>query len=339
MKLIIQIPCLNEEANLAQVISSLPTQIPGIDIIETQVIDDGSTDRTYEIAKKLNVTHVLRNKSNKGLAYSFQSGINNALVQGADIIVNTDGDNQYCGSSIADLVKPIVEGRADIVLGDRKPTENTAFSPLKRMLQGVGSMVVRNLAKVEIDDAVSGFRAYSREAAFGINVMTQFSYTTETLIHAGQQGMTITSVVIKTNKTTRPSRLFKSTRSFISKQAVTILRSYIMYRPLNAFSKLGAMILLLGLFPIFRFLYFFMTGEGEGHVQSLVLGGVLLLAGYMTIVLALLSDTIATNRRLLEQVLNKVRKLEMADSAQQSLQNQAAEIPSRSSVVENNARL
>jgi glycosyltransferase involved in cell wall biosynthesis len=303
------------------------------------VIDDGSTDRTYEIAKKLNVTHVLRNKSNKGLACSFQSGINNALVQGADIIVNTDGDNQYCGSSITDLVKPIVEGRADIVLGDRKPTENTEFSPLKRLLQGVGSVVVRNLAKVEIDDAVSGFRAYSREAAFGINVMTRFSYTTETLIHAGQQGMTITSVVIKTNKTTRPSRLFKSTRSFISKQAVTILRSYIMYRPLNAFSKLGAMILLLGLFPIFRFLYFFMTGEGEGHVQSLVLGGVLFLAGYVTIVLALLSDTIATNRRLLEQVLNKVRKLEMAGAAQQSLQSKAAEIPSRSSMVENNARL
>lgn len=311
MKLIVQIPCLNEEENLPRVLAGLPETIPGIETIETQVIDDGSTDRTVEVARDHGVTYILRNTHNKGLAYSFQRGIEHALARGADIIVNTDGDNQYDGSSIPTLVAPIVEGRADIVLGDRKPTANKEFSALKRLLQGVGSSVVRNLAQVEIADAVSGFRAYSREAAFGINVMTRFSYTTETLIHAGQQGLTITSVDIKTNKTTRPSRLFRSMRSFIAKQATTILRSYVMYRPLNAFMTLGGVMLLIGAVPVVRFLYFFAIGEGDGKVQSLVLGGVFLLAGYLTIVLALLSDTIATNRRLLENILRRVRKLEM----------------------------
>lgn len=311
MKLVVQIPCLNEEDNLPDVLRGIPTEIPGIDVIETQIIDDGSTDRTVEIAREMNVTYILRNNTNKGLAYSFQAGIENALANGADIIVNTDGDNQYDGSSIADLVAPIVEGRADMVLGDRNPTQNTEFSPLKRMLQGVGSSVVRNLAQVDISDAVSGFRAYSRKAAFGINVMTRFSYTTETLIHAGQQGLTIASVDVRTNKTTRPSRLFKSMRSFISKQAVTILRSYVMYRPLNAFMTLGAIMALIGVLPILRFLYLFIIGQGDGNIQSLVLGGVFLLAGYLTMVLALLSDTIATNRRLLEQILRRVRKLEL----------------------------
>lgn len=312
MKLIIQIPCLNEDANLEKVLRDIPGEIQGISVIETQVIDDGSVDRTVEIAHMMNVTHILRNKSNRGLAYSFQRGIENALLNGADIIVNTDGDNQYDSSSISDLVKPIVDGRADIVLGDRQPSRNAEFSPLKRLLQKVGSKVVSNLAQVDIMDAVSGFRAYSREAAMGINVMTRFSYTTETLIHAGQQGLTITSVLVKTNITNRPSRLFRSMRSFISKQAATILRSYVMYRPLNAFMTLGGVIMLIGMLPVIRFLYFFLIGEGDGKVQSLVLGGVFLLAGYITVVLALLSDTIATNRQLLERILKRVRRLEMA---------------------------
>ena len=311
MKLIVQIPCLNEEESLPRVLAGIPDTILGIETIETQVIDDGSTDRTVEVARDHGVTHILHNPTNKGLAYSFQRGIEHALACGADIIVNTDGDNQYDGSSIPALVAPILQGRADIVLGDRRPTENKEFSVLKRLLQGVGSSVVRNLARVEITDAVSGFRAYSREAAFGINVMTRFSYTTETLIHAGQQGLTITSVVVKTNKTTRPSRLFRSMRSFIAKQATTILRSYVMYRPLNAFMTLGGIMLLIGALPVVRFLYFFAIGEGDGQVQSLILGGVFLLAGYLTIVLALLSDTIATNRRLLEHILRRVRKQEI----------------------------
>ena len=314
MKLIIQIPCLNEEADLPLVLAGVPIDIPGVDIIETQVIDDGSTDRTVEIARKLNVTHILVNKANKGLALTFQRGIDNALSQGADIIVNTDGDNQYDGASIKNLVAPIIAGQADIVLGDRDPTRNSDFSPVKRLLQKVGSSVVRRFAQVEIADAVSGFRAYSREAALRINVMTRFSYTTETLIHAGQQGMIIKSVAIQTNKTTRPSRLFKSTSSFISKQAVTILRSYVMYKPLNAFMMLGAMMLFIGMIPTLRFLYHFVIGEGDGNIQSLVLGGVFIMAGYMTVVMALLGDTIATNRQLLERTLSRVRKIELRES-------------------------
>ena len=263
MKLIIQIPCLNEEDNLAQVLDGIPKQIPGITQIETQIIDDGSTDRTVEIAKQMAVTYILRNNTNRGLAYSFQVGIENALRNGADIIVNTDGDHQYDSASITDLVKPIVDKKADIVLGDRQPAKNTTFSLMKRLLQKVGSAVVSNLAQVTISDAVSGFRAYSREAALSINVMTRFSYTTETLIHAGQQGFNITSVVIKTNPTNRPSRLFRSMWSFIGKQAATMLRSYVMYRPLNAFMSIGGVMILIGLLPVVRFLFFFMAGNGR----------------------------------------------------------------------------
>ncbi|PRY77813.1 glycosyltransferase involved in cell wall biosynthesis [Yoonia maritima] len=325
MKLIIQVPCLNEERNLPQVISGIPERIPGISVIETQIIDDGSTDKTVEIAQSMGVTHIIRNKSNRGLAYSFQVGIENALRQGADIIVNTDGDNQYDSSCIIELVKPIVDGHADIVLGDRQPNQNTEFSLVKRVLQKAGSSVVSSLAQVNISDAVSGFRAYSREAALGINVMTRFSYTTETLIHAGQDGLTIASVVVKTNTTERPSRLFKSMRSFVSKQAATILRSYVMYRPLNAFLSLGGIMILLGLLPILRFLYFFVMGDGDGKIQSLILGGVFLSAGYITIILALLSDTIATNRRLLEQVLKRVREIEMATTV--SNENLKSDVP------------
>lgn len=312
MKLVIQIPCLNEEENIAQVLAGIPAHIPGISVIETQIIDDGSTDRTVEIARQMGVTHILRNHANRGLAYSFQAGIENALRHGADIIVNTDGDHQYDSGSIADLVRPIIENKADIVLGDRQPGKNKAFSPLKRLLQKIGSSVVSSFANVDITDAVSGFRAYSREAALGINVMTRFSYTTETLIHAGQKGFTITSVLVNTNKTERPSRLFRSTWSFVSKQAATILRSYVMYRPLNAFMILGGVMIFIGLLPVIRFLYLFLTGDGDGNIQSLVLGGVFLLAGYITVILALLSDTIATNRQLLERVLRRLHDIEMA---------------------------
>lgn len=311
MKLIVQIPCLNEEENLAQVLEGIPKEIPGITTIETQIIDDGSSDRTVEIAKQMKVTYILRNHTNRGLAYSFEAGVENALRNGADIIVNTDGDHQYDSAGIADLVKPIVECRADVVLGDRQPAQNATFSPIKRLLQKAGSAVVSNLAQVDISDAVSGFRAYSRKAALSINVMTRFSYTTETLIHAGQQGFNITSVVISTNPTSRPSRLFRSMWSFVGKQAATILRSYVMYRPLNAFMSLGAVMILIGLIPVLRFLYLFLAGNGDGNIQSLVLGGVFLLAGYITVVLALLSDTISTNRQLLERILRRVRDIEM----------------------------
>ncbi|MCB2077749.1 MAG: glycosyltransferase family 2 protein [Novosphingobium sp.] len=306
--LFIQVPCYNEEATLAQVLEDMPREIEGIGSIRIQVIDDGSSDRTSEIAREHGVDFILRNSANKGLARSFQAGINNAIACGADIIVNTDGDHQYPGRYIADLVRPIVEGRADVVVGDRNPGANPSFSPLKRLLQRCGTTVVRNLAGVDIADAVSGFRAYSRDAALKINVMTKFSYTTETLIHAGQGGMTVLSVPIETNVVTRPSRLFKSITGFMSKQALTILRSFFMYRSLSAFLSIGLTLSAIGMIPILRFVYFFLIGAGDGKIQSLVIGSLFVSVGYLTIVIAFLSDAIATNRRISEECLERLRR-------------------------------
>lgn len=311
MKLIIQIPCYNEEETLPSVLADLPKSIAGIDTIEVQVIDDGSSDRTVEVARAHGVHHIISNMSNKGLARTFQKGINNALAEGADIIVNTDGDHQYPGRYIAALVQPILDRRADVVIGDRNPGRNPDFTPTKRALQRLGSGVVRRMAGVDIRDAVSGFRAYSRDAALKINVMTSFSYTTETLIHAGQHGLTIVSVPIQTNTVTRPSRLFGSISSFLRKQLVSILRSYFMYRPLYAFLTLGVLMLAIGAVPIVRFLYFFVIGEGDGKVQSLIIGSLFVGLGYITTVIAFLSDSIATNRRLLEEVLERLRKTDL----------------------------
>lgn len=311
LKLVIQVPCFNEEDTLARVLDDMPKAIEGIEIIEIQVIDDGSSDRTVEVARANGVHHIVRNRGNKGLARTFQAGINNAIASGADIIVNTDGDHQYPGRYIADLVRPIVEHRADVVVGDRRPGDNREFSPLKRFLQRFGTRVVRNLSGVDsVSDAVSGFRAYSRAAALKINVMTRFSYTTETLIHAGQSGLTVLSVPVETNSATRPSRLFTTMSAFLRKQVVTILRSYFMYRPLSAFLTLGMAMTALGLIPILRFAWFYAIGEGAGHVQSLVIGSLFVSVGYITAVIAFLSDAIATNRRLTEECLERLRKIE-----------------------------
>jgi len=315
MKLIVQIPCYNEEETLPQVLADIPRSIPGIDTVEIQVIDDGSSDRTVEVALANGADHVIRNGRNKGLAKSFQAGIEAALARGADIIVNTDGDNQYSGASIPALVEPVVNGAADIVVGDRNPGANPEFSWLKRQLQKLGTRVVSNLAQIRVNDAVSGFRAYSRNAAYTINVMTGFSYTTETLIHAGQHGLTVLSVPVETNVTSRPSRLAGSMIRFLQKQVITILRSYFMYRSLNAFLWAGILTIGFGLLPILRFLYFYSIGDGDGHIQSLVLGSMFLLAGYITVVIAFLSDALATNRRLTEQVLERVRRLEQAPAS------------------------
>ena len=311
LKLVIQVPCYNEEATLARVLGDLPREIEGIETIEIQVIDDGSSDRTVQIALDNGVHHVVRNRGNKGLARTFQAGINNAIAEGADIIVNTDGDHQYPGRYIADLVRPIVEGRADVVVGDRNPGANREFSVLKRFLQRFGTRVVRHLSGVEsVSDAVSGFRAYSRAAALKINVMTKFSYTTETLIHAGQSGLTVLSVPVETNSATRPSRLFTSMSAFLRKQVVTILRSFFMYRSLSAFLMLGMIMTALGLVPILRFVWFYAIGQGDGHVQSLIIGSLFVSVGYITAVIAFLSDSIATNRRLTEECLERLRKID-----------------------------
>ncbi len=313
MKLIVQIPCLNEARDIANVVRSVPRVVEGVDAVEVLVIDDGSNDGTSGIAAEAGADHIVVNKKTLGLARTFQKGITTALSLGADIIVNTDGDGQYDGASIADLVGPIVRGEADIVVGDRKPFENPDFSASKRMLQRIGSTVVKNLAQIDVPDAVSGFRAYSREAATRTTVFTKFSYTTETLIAAGNSGMVVTSVPVSTNKVERPSRLFSSVQSFVFRQMVTILRSFVMYRPLRAFMNIGFIMAGIGLIPIIRFLILYAMGEGDGHVQSLVIGGALLVCGYISFLVALLGDVVATNRRLEEEIIAILRRMEHDD--------------------------
>ena len=315
LKLIVQIPCYNEAETLEGVVAAIPREIPGIRTVEVLVIDDGSTDGTAQLARDLGVDHVVQNRSNMGLARTFERGIEACLARGADVIVNTDGDHQYPGSSIPDLIRPIVEGNADVVVGDRKAGQNTEFSALKRFLQRLGTSVVRHLSGVEVHDAVSGFRAYTREAALGINVLSSFSYTTETLIQAGRRGLLVVSVPVPTNRATRPSRLAKSLLSFVTRQLFTIIRSYMLYRPLRALGTLALVLLVIGTIPILRFLYFYSIGQGTGNIQSLVLGSMFFLMGFTTFVAALLSDIIAGNRMLLERTLERTRRAELDKDA------------------------
>lgn len=311
MKLIIQIPCYNEEHTLPQTVNDLPNQIEGIDEIEYMIIDDGSTDKTIEVARSLGVHHIVVNKNNKGLARTFRKGLDECLKRGADIIVNTDGDNQYAGWDVAKLVVPILEGKADVVVGDRKTNDIEHFSPLKKLLQRVGSYVVKKVSGVKVPDAVSGFRAYSREAALQLNIISPFSYTIEALIQSGKKHMAVTHVPVETNAKTRESRLFTSIPKFIERQVTTILRMYTMYQPLRVFVLLGALITVIGLIPIVRFLIFYIMGDGDGHIQSLILGGVLTLLGIITFLIAIIADLINFNRQLIEQTLEKVRRMEL----------------------------
>lgn len=311
MKLIIQIPCYNEEHTLPQTVKDLPTDIDGIDTIEYMIIDDGSKDKTVEVAKSLGVHHIVRNKNNRGLARTFRKGIDECLKRGADIIVNTDGDNQYAGWDVAKLVVPILEGTADVVVGDRKTQDIEHFSPLKKLLQKVGSYVVKKVSGVQVPDAVSGFRAYSREAALQLNIISPFSYTIEALIQSGKKHMAVAHVPVETNAKTRESRLFTSIPKFIERQLTTIVRMYTMYQPLRVFVLIGAIITLVGLIPIVRFLIFYMMGDGNGHLQSLILGGVLTVLGIITFLIAILADLINFNRQLIEQTLEKVRRMEL----------------------------
>ena len=318
MKLIVQIPCYNEEHTLPQTVADIPRQIPGVDQVEILIIDDGSTDRTVEVAHGLGVDHVIQNKNNRGLARTFRTGLDACLKLGADIIVNTDGDNQYAGQDIPKLIGPILAGTADIVVGDRQTEKVTHFSKGKRFLQWLGSAVVRRLSGTRIPDAVSGFRAISRDAALRLNIISPFSYTVEMLIQAGKKHMAITSVPIGTNAKTRESRLFSSIPKFIERSLTTMVRMYAMYQPLRVFFYIGLTLSVIGALPVLRFLYFYFTGDGTGHIQSLILGSVFLMMGFMTFLIGLVADLISFNRQLVEMALERVRRIEIEQAKFQS---------------------
>ncbi|MDR2648291.1 MAG: glycosyltransferase family 2 protein [Clostridiales bacterium] len=311
MKIIIQIPCYNEEEYLSWTVADLPRYIEGADDIEYLVIDDGSTDRTVETARGLGIHHIVGFKNNKGLARGFMTGIDACLRLGADIIVNTDADNQYCGEDIEKLVRPIINGEADIVIGERPIDETEYFSAKKKKLQRIGSWVVRVASGTSIPDAPSGFRAYSREAALRLNVINEYSYTLETIIQAGNSRMAITSVPVRTNPEMRKSRLFNSMSAYIKRSATVIVRAFMMYRPLRFFSLLGGIVTLVGLSVIVRFLVSAATGDGGGHVQSLVLAAMLVMIGVQLGIAGLQADLAAANRKLLEDVQYRVKKLEI----------------------------
>ncbi len=310
-KLIIQIPCYNEAETLPPTLHDLPRHIDGVDVIEYLIIDDGSRDETSAVARTHGVHHVVKFSRNRGLAAAFRAGIEESLRQGADIIVNTDADNQYQARDIATLVKPILEGRAELVVGDRGVGYLPHFSAIKRKLQVFGSWVIGRAAELKTPDATSGFRAMSRDAALRTVVLSNYSYTLESLIHAGSRKASVHFVPIGINPQTRPSRLMKSIPHYIRKSGITILRAYTMYRPLRVFSAIGALLVGLGLIPAVRFVYLYSIGERVGHIQSLILAAILLVVGFQVLLIGLLADLTANNRKLIEETLYRVKKLEM----------------------------
>ena len=314
MKLIIQIPCYNEEETLELAYNDLPKHIDGIDTIEYLIINDGSKDNTVARARELGFHHIVSFKRNKGLAKGFMAGIDACLHLGADIIVNTDADNQYCGEDIEKIVRPIIEQKADIVIGERPIDQTEHFSWKKKKFQHLGSWVVRMASGTDIPDAPSGFRAYSREAALRLNVVNEYTYTLETIIQAGNNKTAMTSVPIRTNPETRPSRLFSSMWRYMKRSSTVITRSFVMYKPLTFFMTIGLVLLLIGAVLGVRFLILMAMGEGDGHVQSLILTAILMMMGFQTVTLGLLGDTIASNRKLLEDVQYRVRKMECGKS-------------------------
>ncbi len=302
MKLIVQIPALNEEETLAVAVQAIPRNIPGVSSVEVMVIDDGSTDRTVEVAREAGADHVLQMSSHVGLARAFLAGIEECLALGADIIVNTDADNQYCADDIPALIAPVLERRAQIVVGARPISEIESFSPIKKVLQRLGSWVVRQASGSDIPDAPSGFRAYARDAAARLCVVNTYTYTLETIIQAGRKRIPMTSVPVRVNTVTRPSRLFRGIRQYIMRSVKTILRVFVIYAPLRFFFTLAAIFALPALAAVGRFLYFYATDGGAGHVQSLVLSGVLLAMATILFAVGVLADLIAANRSLLEDI-------------------------------------
>ena len=308
MKLIIQIPCLNEEQTLPETLKDLPKSLSGIDSLEVLVIDDGSTDRTVEVAKEHGVQHILSLTNNKGLAKAFIYGINHALQLGADIVVNTDADNQYFGGDISKLIQPILNKRADIVIGDRQVETIRHFSPFKILLQKLGSWTVRQLSGTTIPDATSGFRAYSKEAALQMNVISDFTYTVETIISAGNKNLAIEHIPVRTNEKLRESRLFPSIQVYLRRTLVTMLKVYSMYRPLKVFTIAGGIAFLVGFMIGGRYLFFFFQGQTEGHIQSLILSAIMLTVGFQMIMMGISAELISVNRQLLEDIQLRIKK-------------------------------
>jgi len=310
VKLIIQIPCFNEARTLPDVLRDLPRTVPGFDSVEILVIDDGSTDGTADLARGQGADHVIRLPENRGLATAFGRGLQECLRRSADVIVNTDGDNQYRAEDIPELVRPVLEGKADMVVGDRRIDTIRHFSALKKRLQKMGSWVVRWASGTGVPDATSGFRALSREAAMHLVVFSSYTYTLETIIQAGRKGLVVTSVPVRTNPQQRESRLIRSLPVYVLQSAITILRIFIMYEALRVFLTLGTLPFLAGAALVARFFYFYLIGDGAGHVQSLVIATLLVVLGVQTFLLGLLADLIARNRHLSEETNYRLKKIE-----------------------------
>lgn len=322
MKLIIQIPCYNEEDTLPQTIRNLPQALPSVDEIEYLVVDDGCTDCTVEIAKELGVHHIVHLKRNSGLALAFSAGLEAALQAGADIIVNTDADNQYCGKDVAKLIRPIVEDQADIVVGDRGVAAVEHFSPIKRLLQRLGSWVVERAAGISIPDATSGFRAFSREAALRLTILGDYTYTLEMLIQAGARQMPVVFVPVRTNPPTRQSRLMRNIPSFLALSTIAIARFYTMYRPLRVFLTIGGILIAGGVTLGLRFLYFFVLEGGMGHVQSLILAAILAIVGFQVCLVGLIAELVRLNRKMLEEALYRARQMGLENQLRDREQRQ-----------------
>jgi glycosyltransferase involved in cell wall biosynthesis len=311
IKLIIQIPCFNEEDALPIALAELPRAIPGVDVVEWLIIDDGSTDRTVEVALANGVDHIVRMKRNSGLAKVFMAGLDACLRLGADIIVNTDADNQYCAADIPSLVEPVLAGRADYVIGARPIADIPHFSPVKKALQKLGSWAVRVASNTEVPDAPSGFRAMSRACALRLNVLSEYTYTIETIIQAGRAGMAIESVPIRVNEDLRPSRLVKSISSYVRRSLVTIARIFMTYKPMKFFMAPGVILGGAGVIVGIRFLYFLAIGQGQGHLQSLVLTAILILVGTLLALFGLIAELIGNNRKMLEDIQWRTRRMEL----------------------------